>query len=168
MPRNRIDAGHFSPDTQDFIRLLHQHSVHYVIVGGEAVIYYGYARLTGDVDFFYDSRAPNAKRLFEALLAFWSGDIPGITEAQELTHPGLILQFGRPPNRIDLLNQIAGMSFEAAWATRLNVLLVSDTETTPLYYIGLEQLIENKQAAGRPKDMEDLSYLRSVPPSDAG
>lgn len=58
MPGNHVDAAHFSPDTQDFIRLLHRYSAHYIIVGGEAVIYYGSARLTGDVDFFYDARAP--------------------------------------------------------------------------------------------------------------
>lgn len=167
MPRNRIEATHFSPDTRDFIRLLHQHSVRYVIVGGEAVIYYGYARLTGDVDFFYDIQADNAALLFEALLAFWDGDIPGISEAAELMVPGLILQFGLPPNRIDLLNQIAGVSFETAWPTRLEILLVSDHETTPMYYIGLAQLIENKAAAGRPKDLDDLSYLRNVARSDA-
>ncbi|HMB92498.1 MAG TPA: hypothetical protein VKP65_16715, partial [Rhodothermales bacterium] len=90
MPKNRIEAAHFSPDTQDFIRLLHQHSVRYVIVGGEAVIYYGYARLTGDVDFFYDRQPDNAALLFEALLSFWDGDIPGISKPEELIEPGLI------------------------------------------------------------------------------
>ncbi|MGI9175597.1 MAG: nucleotidyltransferase [Rhodothermales bacterium] len=167
MSRDRVEAAHFSPDTRDFIRLLHRHDVRYVIVGGEAVIYYGYARLTGDVDFFYEGRASNAKRLFEALLDFWGGDVPGVSEMEELMHPGLILQFGRPPNRIDLLNQIAGVSFDAVWETRLTLSLVSDDENTPMYYIALEHLIANKQAAGRPKDLEDLSYLRSVSGSDA-
>ena len=52
MPPEKIDAAHFSPDTRKFVALLLQHSVRYVIVGGEAVIFHGYARLTGDVDFF--------------------------------------------------------------------------------------------------------------------
>lgn len=50
-----MKAAHFSKDIQDFIRLLNQHHVRYLIVGGEAVIYYGYARLTGDVDFFFET-----------------------------------------------------------------------------------------------------------------
>ena len=54
MPQNRVEAAHFSPDIQAFIKLLYKQGVHYLIVGGEAVIYYGYVRLTGDVDFFYD------------------------------------------------------------------------------------------------------------------
>ena len=53
MPQERIESAHFSPDVREFIGLLHKHGVRYVIVGGEAVIYYGYARFTGDVDFFY-------------------------------------------------------------------------------------------------------------------
>lgn len=97
MPQDRVEAAHFSPDIQEFIKLLHKHGVHYLIVGGEAVIYYGYVRLTGDVDFFYDRREDNARKLFAALAAFWGGNIPGIDEAEELMEAGLILQFGRPP-----------------------------------------------------------------------
>lgn len=81
--------------------------------------------------------------------------------------PGLILQFGLPPNRIDLLNQIAGVAFGTAWPARLEVSLASDHETTPMYYRGLVQLIENKAAAGRPRDLDDLTYLRNVARSDA-
>ena len=93
MPRDRVDAAHFSPDIQEFIHLLHEYGVKYLIVGGEAVIYYGYARLTGDVDFFYDRREVNARKLFETLADFWSGDIPGIEDVEELMEVGLILQF---------------------------------------------------------------------------
>ena len=160
MSRDRIDAAHFSPDIQEFIRLLHIYDVKYLITGGEAVIYYGYARLTGDVDFFYDRREENVRNLFLALAEFWGGIIPGIKDAEELNEAGLILQFGRPPNRIDLINAISGVSFDEAWQTRVEITLTSDEGDAPLFYIGLEKLIENKQAAGRPKDLEDLAYLR--------
>ncbi len=163
MPRSTVEAAHFSPDTQEFISLLHRHGVRYVVVGGEAVIYYGLARLTGDVDFFYDGRLPNAERLFQALLVFWGGDIPGVEAADELTRPGLVLQFGRPPNRIDLLNRIDGVDFDTAWETRRTLSMASDQAATPLYYIAREALIANKEASGRPKDLEDLGYLRDAP-----
>ena len=55
MPQDKLEASYFSPDILEFIKLLHVHRVRYVVVGGEAVIYYGHARLTGDIDFFYDS-----------------------------------------------------------------------------------------------------------------
>jgi len=97
MPQDRIDASYFSPDIRDFIALLHHHQVRYVVVGGEAVIHYGHARLTGDIDFFYDRVTENAEALFQALHAFWSGSIPGVETAGELQEEGVIIQFGRPP-----------------------------------------------------------------------
>jgi hypothetical protein len=71
------DSSSFSPDIQEFLRLLHVHDVRYLIVGGEAVIFYGHARLTGDVDFFYDVDVDNARRLFAALDEFWGGRCRG-------------------------------------------------------------------------------------------
>ncbi|MBA7492355.1 hypothetical protein ES702_02905 [subsurface metagenome] len=62
-----MKSSHFSIDIREFIRLLSIHKVRYVIVGGEAVIYYGYARLTGDVDFFYEAISENVKKLYSAL-----------------------------------------------------------------------------------------------------
>lgn len=106
---------------------------------------------------------PTAERLFGALLAFWDGDVPGLGAAAELTRPGLVLQFGRPPNRIDLLNRIDGVDVDTAWETRRTLSMVSDGDATPLHYIGREALIANKQASGRPKDLEDLGYLREAP-----
>ena len=167
MPRDRVEAAHFSPDIQDFIRLLHVYEVKYLITGGEAVIYYGYARLTGDVDFFYDHRADNAGKLFQALTEFWGGSIPGIEDVAELMEAGLILQFGRPPNRIDLINTISGVTFDEAWPTRTELTLASGEGDIPMFYIGLEKLIVNKRASGRPKDLEDLAYLQRATEDDA-
>lgn len=101
--RKLIDASTFSPDIREFLRLLHAHGVRYLIVGGEAVIFYGHARLTGDVDFYYDIDFDNARRLFAALDEFWEGSVPGLGCPEELAAPGFIVQFGVPPNRIDLM-----------------------------------------------------------------
>jgi len=160
MPQDRIDASYFSPDIVDFIVLLHRHDVRYVVVGGEAVIHYGHARLTGDIDFFYDRSAGNAHALFEALLEFWSGDVPEMESGEELQEEGVILQFGRPPNRIDLLNKIDGVAFAEAWQTRTAIVIDTAKGEVPLYYLGLDELIVNKQAVGRPKDLDDLAFLR--------
>jgi hypothetical protein len=163
MPQDWIDAGYFSSDIRDFIVLLHRHEVRYVVVGGEAVIHYGHARLTGDIDFFYDRTAENTQALFQALLTFWSGTVPGLNTAGELEEEGVIVQFGRPPNRIDLLNQIDGVTFAKAWETRITVLVETAEDAVPLHYLGLENLIRNKEAVGRPKDLDDLAYLRMRP-----
>ena len=160
MAPNPIDPAVFSPDTCEFIALLHKHAVRWVLVGGEAVIYYGHPRLTGDVDFFYDRSTANAKSLFAALEEFWAGNIPTVSGWEELVQLGLVVQFGVPPNRIDLVNQIDGVDFEEAWAGRLTLTLPLTDRSVPLYLIGLAELIRNKQAAGRPKDLEDLTFLR--------
>jgi len=156
----KIVFSHFSPDTVEFLRLLYLHEVRYLLIGGEAVIFYGHARLTGDVDFFYENTKGNVKLLYEALLDFWGGEVPGIQNADELREEGLILQFGRPPNRIDLINQISGVKFEEAWQGRTGTVVASPTdEEIPVFYIGRTQLIKNKKAAARPKDQDDILYL---------
>jgi predicted nucleotidyltransferase len=153
-------TSHFSKDVQEFLKLLAANKVKTLIVGGEAVIYHGYARLTGDVDFFFEPSRQNARKLYAALKEFWSGDIPGIKAFDELLEEGLILQFGVPPNRIDLINQVSGVTFREAWENRIKTSIESTGREVPVYLIGLEELIKNKKAIGRPKDMEDLKYLR--------
>ena len=72
MASRTIKGAGFSPDTVAFLQLLASHRVRYLIVGGEAVIFHGYPRVTGDVNFFYDNSALNAARLFRALEEFWA------------------------------------------------------------------------------------------------
>lgn len=145
----------------DFLVLLHKHQVKYMVVGGEAVIFYGYARLTGDIDFFYERTGENVQKLFDALLEFWEGSIPDLEGVEELLEPGLILQFGVPPNRIDLINQISGVEFEDAWPSRKAVPLVGQPPTVILY-LGLDSLIQNKRASGRDKDLDDVEHLKGL------
>jgi predicted nucleotidyltransferase len=154
-----MKPDYFSKDIKDLLRLLHFHKVKYVIVGGEAVIYYGYPRLTGDVDFFYQSVNENVKRLYKALLEFWDEDIPGIQNAEEFTQKGIVVQFGAPPHRVDLLNTVDGVSFDEAWENRTVEEIRIEGGNIPVYYIGKEELINNKRALGRYKDLDDLKYL---------
>ncbi|MEW6606213.1 MAG: DUF6036 family nucleotidyltransferase [bacterium] len=144
---------------QEFLMLLHKYCVKYLIIGGEAVIYYGYPRLTGDMDIFYENSAENIGNLFKMLDEFWDGNIPEIENIEELAKPGLIVQFGVPPNRIDLLNKITNIEFSKAWGNRKVETIKFNKNMIPIYYIGLDELIKNKKAVNRPKDMEDLKYL---------
>jgi hypothetical protein len=160
MPSRRVDPSHFSPDTVAFIEALSRHQVRYLVAGGEAVIYHGHARLTGDVDFFYDRDEPNVGRLYAALRDFWGGPPPGISGEQELAHRGLVLQYGVPPNRIDLINDIDGVGFDEASANRIEATICREAGGVPVSYLGLKELIRNKEACGGPKDLDDLAYLR--------
>lgn len=154
-----IEGAGFSRDILIFLRLLAQHRVHYLIVGGEAVIYHGYPRVTGDVDFFYENTAGNTRRLFTALLEFWGGRIPGVVAADELREKKIVVQFGRPPHRIDLMNQIDGVTFAEAWPSRVRLRLQTATDLVPAAYIDLPMLLKNKRATSRAKDLEDVRFL---------
>ena len=131
-----------------------------MIVGGEAVIYYGYVRLTGDIDFYFEPLPNNAKGLYEALDEFWGGEIPGIKNPEELLEPGVIIQFGVPPNRIDLINEIEGVIFNEAWKEKAREAITVNGQVVSVYFIGIRQLIRNKASLERPKDLDDLKYLR--------
>lgn len=162
MPQETLARSSFSRDIREFLSLLGKHKVRYVIVGGEAVIHYGYARLTGDIDIFYDRSEENACALHETLREFWTGSIPGNTTAVELCQEGIIIQFGVPPHRIDLVNRISGLTFSQAWSREKTVHLDTGRDRTPIHYIGLGDLIRNKRAAGRPKDLVDLNVLERI------
>lgn len=143
-------------DLREFIALLNSHNVEYLVVGGHAVAFHGHPRFTGDIDFFVRTTSGNAQRVLRALDAFGFGGI-GIGEA-DLTTPGRVVSLGEPPNRIDILTSISGVTFEAAWESRVETLL--DDQRVAL--LGFADLLANKEASGRQKDKADLEKLRSV------
>lgn len=121
----RLDASHFSPDTRAFLESLAAKEVRYLIVGGEAVILHGHVRLTGDVDFFFARDRENLDRLFSALEEFWAGDIPASDP------PAISRRWPRDsvrasPNRIDLVNDIDGVSFNEAWPGRMDAVISTE------------------------------------------
>ncbi len=154
-----MNKTNFSGDILDFLNQLFIHKVKYLIVGGEAVIYYGHARLTGDIDIFYDLTRENIECLYAALNEFWNGDIPGIESKAELIKAGMILQFGAPPNRIDMLNTIEKVKFNEAWERKVSNTIFYKNKGISIYYISLDDLIKNKEAIGRYKDQDDLKFL---------
>jgi len=162
MPQEQLSASSFSPNVRDFLAALHRHDVKYLIVGDEAVIYYGHVRLTGDIDLFYEPTEDNVRRLYAALREFWEGEVPGIESERELLQPGLVVQFGVPPNRIDLVSRIDGVAFSDAWLNRREVRVRDKKVDIPVWFVGLKDLVLNKRAAGRPKDIDDLRFLERL------
>ncbi len=154
-----MTGEHLSPDIRELLRLLAVHGVRYLIVGGEAVIHHGYPRLTGAVDLFYDAAADNTVRLFAALEEFWGGDVPAVASAAELAVPDLVVQYGVPPNRIDLLSSITAVAFGEAWPNRVETTLSTGGTEIAVPFIGLDELVRNKRASGRHKDLDDVEHL---------
>jgi predicted nucleotidyltransferase len=157
-----MTPAHFSKDIREFLMWLSKHGVRYLIVGGEAVIYYGHARLTGDIDIYYDNSPSNCEKLYAALAAFWQGNVPGLDSPRDLQGENLIVQFGLPPHRIDLLSAISAVEFPQAWEGRVTEHVKLGGIEYPIYYIGLAQLISNKKAVMRPRDCEDLEFLSRI------
>jgi predicted nucleotidyltransferase len=157
-----MKASYFSTDVQEFIRALSTHNVRYVIVGGEAVIYHGHARVSQGIDLFYEPTIENAEKLYAALDEYWLGEIPGLKSFEGLLIIGATVQFGDLPNMIVLYNSLTGVSFEEIWESKIEENIRIKGKKYPLCFIGLEELVRNKKALRRPIDNEDLKYLKAL------
>ena len=143
--------------TKDFEELLNvflRRDVRFLIVGAHALAFHAKPRYTKDLDVFIEATPVNATRVVEALEEFGFGGL-GIS-SNDFNTPGRIVQLGGPPNRIDLMTRIDGVSFDEAWASRVDGRY--GAVTVP--FIGYEALVRNKAAAGRPQDLADLDTLK--------
>lgn len=156
----KMGVPQFSRDVRELIALLEKYGVLYLLVGGSAVIYHGYARYTGDVDFYYRADPENAKNLYAALKEFWAGPIPHIDSSAEFLKPGQVIQFGVPPFRIDLLNRIDGVEFAEAYASAIDETIDHEKKQVGIKIISKQSLLKNKKASGRSKDLDDVEQLK--------
>ncbi len=140
-------------DFKEFLKLLGEHHVKYLLIGGYAVAHYGYPRPTSDFDIWIAMNARNASAAVNALAEFGFTD-PSVTE-DVLSQPQLILRMGHPPMRLEIMTTIDGVAFDDCYARRNTVEI--DGQTAQL--ISLADLRTNKAAAGRNKDLADLEHL---------
>ena len=140
-------------DFREFLKLLNRRRVKYLIVGGYAVGFHGYPRPTGDIDIFIAISPDNARAMVEVFRDFGFVTVD-LSEALFLSAGG-VARIGRPPVRIEILNEIDGVEFSACHARRVSGKLAG----LKVNFIGFDDLLKNKRAAGRPKDLADLSYL---------
>jgi len=145
---------HIQNDFREFLRLLKAHDVDFVILGGYAVAFHGYVRNTQDLDVLFRADERGVGGLMMALQDF--GFPEGTVSAAELARPGNVVRMGVPPVRIELLNRVSGVTFDAVWRGRIE----GHYDDVPVAYIGRAELIRNKRAAGRPKDLADVDELR--------
>ena len=115
--------------------------------------YHGRPRYTGDLDILVHNTPENAQRLEAVLASFGFGSL-GL-KAADFVDSYRVIQLGRPPNRIDLLTSITGVSFDEAWAGRVE----SEIAGVRLNFIGRQALIQNKKSTGRSQDYADLEAL---------
>ncbi|MEZ6095560.1 MAG: DUF6036 family nucleotidyltransferase [Pirellulaceae bacterium] len=140
-------------DFRDMLLALNDFDAKYLVVGAYAVAVHGHPRATGDLDIWVMTSGDNSSKVFMALKSF-GAPIHEITESDFAT-PSIVFQIGVPPSRIDILTVISGVSFEDAWETR--VIVTVDGIDIPV--IGRTNLIRNKRATGRPKDLADIDAI---------
>lgn len=140
-------------DFEEFIELLNKNEVEYLVVGGYAFAIHAFPRFTNDIDFFVHSTKSNVDKIISALNEFGFKNTP--ISPNELLKENRIIQLGEPPYRIDLLTSIDGVSFEDAWKKKVH----GKYGEQVLYFISKEDLIRNKKASGRNKDLDDLNEL---------
>ncbi len=142
-------------DFRDILSLLLEHEAEFIVVGAHAMAVHGAARATGDIDVLVRPSRPNAERVCSALQEFGAPLRLHGVGPDELSTEGNVYQLGLPPRRIDILTRIDGVSFDEAWHGRVEV----DASGLQLPFLGREELLRNKAATGRPKDLADIALL---------
>lgn len=142
-------------DFLDLLQALVESGARFLVVGAHAMAVHGVPRATGDLDVWVAPDPANADRVWQALVRF--GVPVGRMEVtrKDLETPGMVVQIGLPPRRIDLLTALSGLTFDEAWRHRTK----HDVGSNAVPFLSREDLIRNKRASGRPKDLADLDIL---------
>lgn len=143
-----------NPDFHDLLRALCDVEARFLVIGAYAVSVHAEPRATGDLDVWIEPTPENAKRVHTALERF-GAPLHELSVA-DLATPDVVFQIGLPPRRIDILTSITGVSFSDAWPERVEA-TYGDVRFP---VIGRTELIQNKLALGRPKDLLDVELLR--------
>ena len=141
-------------DFKEFIQLLNENQVKYLVIGGYAVAVHGHPRYTKDIDIWIEISEENAQKLVTALTQFGFESL-GLT-SQDFQTPNQIIQLGYPPNRIDLITNPDGIDFQTCYDSKIEVTL----NDVPVKFINLDNLKKNKLASGRLQDLADLEKLQ--------
>jgi hypothetical protein len=133
--------------------LLNARRVDYLVVGAHSLAFHGRPRYTGDLDVLIFPSETNATALVQLLNEFGFAESGLI--ASDFTGSDQIVQLGRPPNRIDLLTSLTGVTNAEAFADKVP----AEIDGVPVFFLGKQQLIQNKRAVARPQDLADLAEL---------
>lgn len=144
------------PHFREFVELLEENKVDYLIVGGYAVAFYGFARYTGDIDFFVAVNSQNAEALVKVFKDFGFESLKLTKE--DFLQEGFVIEIGREPTKIQILTGIDGIKFYECRERCVTV----EVDGLSLKFIDKESLLRNKLASGRPKDLLDISVLTDL------
>jgi predicted nucleotidyltransferase len=141
-------------DIESLLKSLNAHCVEYVVIGATAFPVHGYSRSTLDVDIFIRPDPANAERVLDALREF-GYDVTDLTVDDLMSFKILLRQY---LVEADIHPFVTGITFEQVWRNKVCNLYGE----TPTAFASLDDLIQMKQAANRPKDQDDLKYLLAI------
>jgi hypothetical protein len=144
-------------DYKDLLCAFNAHGVKYLIVGGYAVIYHSQPRFTKDIDFFIKADAANARATYAALAEFGVA-LEGF-RAEDFTDRDSFFRFGSDPHGFDILPNVPGIDFDAAWERRVEGVIDAATGLKA-FFISRDDLIASKLASGRTRDLADVEEVR--------
>ncbi len=142
-----------NPHFRDILFALSVEEAEFLVVGAFALATHGLPRATGDLDVWVRPTSENAERVWRALLRF-GAPLSGYKLA-DFADCDIIFRMGLPPSQVDLLTSISGVEFEASWQRRV----ACNVEGVNVFVIGVDDQIQNKRAANRPKDILDADWL---------
>jgi hypothetical protein len=144
---------------KDLLSAFHAHGVKYLIVGGYAVIFHAQPRFTNDLDLFIKPDPANAEAIYAALAQF-GAPLEGL-RPDDFTERGSFFRFGRAPKGFDILPDIPGVDFDAAWQRRIED-VIDEKAGLQANFISADDLIAAKLAAGRPQDLADVDAIQKA------
>lgn len=143
-------------DYKDMLRALSEERVKFLLVGAYALAAHGYPRATMDIDIWVMPSPENADAVLRALLRF-GAPLSNITR-EDLKRTGTVFQIGVAPRRIDIITAASGLQFEGTYERSLTV----DIEGVEVHIPSVDDLICNKKASGRTKDLADAEALEAL------
>ncbi len=147
-------------DYRDMLRALSDEKVKFLLVGAYALAAHGYPRATVDIDVWVMPSPENADAVLRALQRFGS-PLQNLTR-EDLQTDGIVFQIGIAPRRIDIITTASGLQFEEAFGRSIIV----DIDGIEVHIPCLPDLIHNKRASGRTKDIADAEALEELQNSE--
>lgn len=149
-------------DYKDMLQALADEEVSFLLVGAYAMAAHGYPRATMDIDIWVRPSPENADAVMRALSRFGAA-LLNLTK-EDLQVDGTVFQIGVAPRRIDIITAASGLDFEETFKRSLSV----ELEGIEVHIPGLDDLIRNKRASGRARDLADVEALESLRDSEQG
>lgn len=147
-------------DYRDMLHALSEERVRFLLIGAYAMAAHGYPRATMDIDIWVLPSPENAEAVLRALHRF-GAPMNNLTK-EDLRKEGIIFQIGVAPRRIDIITTASGLKFEETYEGSMPVTI----EGIEVHIPSVEDLIRNKRATGRTKDLADVEALESLKNSE--